>query len=91
MTLQEVENAIRTIKEEKRAGSAGSGAGMEEEDPELDLDEFISFVAKETSENEIKEELVEAYRKFCGPEDPNEGITREQLQKTMEAYGEKRL
>ena len=43
------------------------------------------------SENDVKEELVEAYRKFCGSEDATEGITREQLQETMALYGEKRL
>lgn len=57
----------------------------------MDVEEFITFIAKEMSENDVKEELVEAYRKFCGSEDATEGITREQLQETMALYGEKRL
>ena len=42
-------------------------------------------------EREVKEELVEAYQKFVGADDPNEGIRLQQLQKTMNDYGEKRL
>ena len=42
-------------------------------------------------ENDVKEELVEAYRKFSGSDDLTEGITREQLKATMMNYGEKRL
>lgn len=90
MTLQEVENNIRQIKDQKQGGSAASG-GEEDDAPELDLDEFIGFISEEMKDNEVKEELVEAYSKFCGPEGQENGITREQLQATMEAYGEKRL
>jgi len=42
-------------------------------------------------ENDVKEELVEAYRKFSGNDDLHSGITRQQLQETMMNYGEKRL
>ena len=42
-------------------------------------------------ENDVKEELVEAYRKFSGTDDGQGGITRKQLQDTMVNYGEKRL
>ena len=55
------------------------------------MDEFISFISKEMMDNDVKEELVEAYRKFCGTDDSNTGITREQLKNTMMDYGEKRL
>ena len=58
---------------------------------ELDLDEFISFISKEMMDNDVKEELVEAYRKFCGQDESQGGITLAQLQETMFAYGEKRL
>ena len=51
----------------------------------------MAFLGKEMQENEVKEELVEAYRKFCGGDELNGGITLQQLQDTMMAYGEKRL
>ena len=58
---------------------------------ELDITEFIAFISREILKNEGKEELVEAYHKFCGNEDGSMGITLKQLQETMEHYGEKRL
>lgn len=93
MELQEVENHIRDIKKERRreTSAAGSDVAMSEEDLELDLDEFISFISKEMLDNDFQEELVEAYRKFGGNEQTGQGITREQLRATMENYGEKRL
>ena len=42
-------------------------------------------------DNEVKEELVEAYRKFSGSDDLEQGFTRQQLQDTMYNYGERRL
>jgi len=32
----------------------------------------------------VTEELREAYRKFCGSDDTEQGFTRQQLRKTME-------
>lgn len=58
---------------------------------ELDLDEFMSFMSKEIMENDVKEELVEAYRKFTGTDDSSGGISLQQLQDTMIAYGERRM
>ena len=42
-------------------------------------------------ENDVNEELVEAYRKFTGSDENGEGITLEQLKNTMYNYGERRL
>ena len=55
------------------------------------MEEFISFISKEMLENDVKEELVEAYRKFSGSDDLVNGFTRAQLQETMQNYGERRL
>ena len=91
MELSEVEQNIKNIKQERRAAGSDVGSVDEEEDLELDIDEFISFISKEMMDNDVKEELVEAYRKFCGQDDSTGGITLAQLQETMMAYGEKRL
>lgn len=63
----------------------------EDEEPELDLKEFIAYISREMQEREVKEELVEAYQKFTGQDDPHGGITLEQLKETMISFGEKRL
>ena len=39
----------------------------------------------------MKEELVEAYRKFSGSDNLEQGFSRQQLEETMKHYGEKRL
>ena len=95
MELSEVRQHIRNIKLEKQAVTSGAASEDQEtlgdEDLELNLDEFISFISKEMMDNDVKEELVEAYRKFCGSEDSSTGITRQQLRDTMVHYGEKRL
>ena len=39
----------------------------------------------------MKEELVEAYRKFSGSDNLEQGFTRKQLKDTMYNYGERRL
>ena len=91
MEISEVEQNIRNIKQERRAVSSQGGEEDDDEDLELNQDEFISFISKEMMDNDIKEELVEAYRKFCGPDESKGGITLSQLQETMGAYGEKRL
>ena len=52
----------------------------------LDQDEFIDFITEGHSTN--MEELVEAFRTF-GPSDDTKAITKEELKKTMEKYGEK--
>ena len=84
--VEEIEDEIRNIKL-----AAASGGSIDEDNLELDLQEFISYISKEMQEREVKEELVEAYQKFVGADDPNEGIRLQQLQKTMNDYGEKRL
>ena len=48
------------------------------------------YISHEMLDNNVKEELVEAFQKFGGNVDQN-GITRKQLRETMEAMGEKRL
>ena len=90
MELSEVEASIKQIKRENNRDDEDFDEEDEEEN-ELDLNEFIAFISKEMLENDVKEELVEAYRKFSGSDDPNNGFTRQQLQDTMIQYGEKRL
>eukprot|EP00806_Schmidingerella_arcuata_P003572 Macronucleus_4240.p1 GENE.Macronucleus_4240~~Macronucleus_4240.p1 ORF type:complete len:176 (+),score=62.16 Macronucleus_4240:1-528(+) len=84
--VTEIEEEIRAIKQAQSHGS-----DIDEDDLELDLPEFISYISKEMQEREVKEELVEAYQKFVGSDDSIGGITLQQLQETMMAYGEKRL
>ena len=92
MDLSEVEANIKRIKKERMTESeAGSEESDEEEEYELNLDEFISFISKEMLDNEVKEELVEAYRKFSGSDNLTDGFTRQQLKETMINYGERRL
>ena len=55
------------------------------------MEEFIRFIKKEMHENNDKEELLEAFRKFTGTDEMSQGITKEQLKATMETYGERRL
>ena len=92
MELSEVEARIKEIKYEGQDVTSNAPASEDDDVAlELNLDEFISFISKEMMDNDVKEELVEAYRKFCGTDDSNTGITREQLKNTMMDYGEKRL
>ena len=81
------------IKMDERAvfGESEDEEVDSDEEKELDLDQFISFISKEMLDNEVKEELVEAYRKFSGSDDLEQGFTRKQLQDTMYNYGERRL
>ena len=90
MELEEVEKNIKAIKLLQRS-EYGEEEDEDDVGDELNLDEFITFISKEMLENDVKEELVEAYRKFSGNDDLHQGITRQQLQDTMMAYGEKRL
>ena len=79
MDLSEVEANIKRIKKERMESEAGSDEEDEEdeeEDYELNLDEFISFISKEMLDNEVKEELVEAYRKFSGSDNLTDGFNR---------------
>ena len=72
MDLSEVEQNIKNIKQERRAVTSGKGSQEEsdsDEPMELNLEEFISFISKEMMDNDDKEELVEAYRKFTGSDD----------------------
>lgn len=94
MELSEVQTHIKNIKLEKQAVTSGASAdneSLDDDELELNLDEFISFISKEMMDNDVKEELIEAYRKFCGSEDSSTGITKQQLKETMMNYGEKRL
>ena len=83
MEIAEVDAHIRAIKREAREREGGSDVNSEEE-KELNEEEFIRFIKKEMHENSDKEELLEAFRKFCGGDDSMAGITRQQLQATME-------
>ena len=80
MSEDDVREHIRQIKKDSRPeGYEPSARGGEEEsEEELDLDEFISFISKERQENEVKEELIEAFKVF-GPSDEHGSITRKQL------------
>ena len=55
------------------------------------MDEFIKFITYEMQQDQVNEELKEAYRKFSGSDDTDTGFNRQQLQETMENYGEKRF
>jgi len=63
MELNEVEANIKKIKEDQRRMNGDSDVESDE-DLELNLDEFIKFISEEMMQNDIKEELVEAYRRF---------------------------
>ena len=76
MDLHEVEANIKRIKRERKEDGSDEDEDSDEEDQELDLDEFISFISKEMLDNEVKEELVEAYRKFSGSDNLEQGFTR---------------
>ena len=91
MDISEVQENIARIKKERRRGSESEYDEEEDVEQELDLDEFISFISKEMLDNEVKEELVEAYRKFSGSDNLEQGFSRKQLQETMQDYGEKRM
>ena len=91
MDLAEVEANIKRIKKERMTESEAGSDESDEEDCELNLDEFISFISKEMLDNEVKEELVEAYRKFSGSDNLTDGFTREQLRDTMKSYGVRHL
>ena len=80
MSEDDVREHIRQIKKDSRPEGYEPSAhgGEEESEEELDLDEFISFISKERQENEVKEELIEAFKVF-GPSDEHGSITRKQL------------
>ena len=82
MDLQEVEANIKRLKRERRAEREEGSNDATPED-ELNLDEFIQFI-REMQQDTVTEELREAYRKFCGSDDTEQGFTRQQLRKTME-------
>ena len=90
MELSEVEANIRQIKLERPELGQAAPEKQEGEEDELVLEEFIRFISREMLENDVNEELVEAYRKFTGS-DEDQGITLLQLKETMNTYGEKRL
>ena len=58
---------------------------------ELNMEEFIRFITNEMQQDQVQEELKEAYRKFSGSDDTEMGFSRQQLQETMNNYGERRL
>ena len=76
MDISEVEANIAKIKKERRTESDSDESDEEDGEDELNLDEFISFVSKEMLDNEVKEELVEAYRKFSGTDNLEQGFTK---------------
>ena len=76
MELKEVEENIEQIKRERSDLGAATPDKQDGEDDELvlNLEEFIRFISREMLENDVNEELVEAYRKFTGS-DEDQGIT----------------
>ena len=84
MSIDEIKESMIELKK-----SYGYDADelAEEEDVELTMDEFLDYIAKEINDNNT-EELVEAFQTF-GPVDQRQGISRQQLRKTMEEFGEK--
>ena len=76
MELREVEENIEQIKRERSDLGAATPDKQDGEDDELvlNLEEFIRFISREMLENDVNEELVEAYRKFTGS-DEDQGIT----------------
>ena len=76
MEIEEVKKNIKQIKSERPdLGQAASDRQEGEEDDVLNLEEFIRFISREMLENDVNEELVEAYRKFTGSDENGEGIT----------------
>ena len=68
MELREVQENIEQIKRERPDLGQAASDRQEGEDDELvlNLEEFIRFISREMLENDVNEELVEAYRKFTG-------------------------
>ena len=85
MELKEVQENIEQIKRERPDLGQAATDRQEGDDDELvlNLEEFIRFISREMLENDVNEELVEAYRKFTGSDENNEGITLKQLKTTM--------
>lgn len=79
MDLQEVEANIKRLKRER----AEEGSNEATPEDELSQEEFIQFI-REIQQDTVTEELREAYRKFCGSDDPEIGFSRQQLRKTLE-------
>lgn len=79
MELREVQENIEQIKRERPDLGQAASDRQEGEDDELvlNLEEFIRFISREMLENDVNEELVEAYRKFTGSDENGEGITLE--------------
>ena len=77
MELKEVQENIEQIKRERPDLGQAATDRQEGDDDELvlNLEEFIRFISREMLENDVNEELVEAYRKFTGSDENNEGIT----------------
>ena len=77
MELKEVQENIEQIKRERPDLGQAATDRQEGDDDELvlNLEEFIRFISREMLENDVNEELVEAYRKFTGSEEGH-GITR---------------
>ena len=74
MTREEVEAKIAEVDDD--------GAG------ELEWDEFLNLMTEEMRAKQTDEELIEAF-KYFGPNNDQEGITREQLMAVLEQEGEK--
>ena len=74
MTREEVEAKIAEVDDD--------GAG------ELEWDEFLNLMTEEMRAKQTDEELIEAF-KFFGPNNDQEGITKEQLMAVLEQEGEK--
>ena len=74
MTREEVEAKIAEVDDD--------GAG------ELEWDEFLNLMTEEMRAKQTDEELIEAF-KYFGPNNDQEGITKEQLMAVLEQEGEK--
>ena len=74
MTEEEVQAKIAEVDDD--------GAG------ELEWDEFLNLMTEEMRAKQTDEELIEAF-KYFGPNNDQEGITKEQLREVLEQEGEK--
>ena len=84
MDLTEIEEKIRELKQNRQTES-GNDKNVPDE---LSQEEFILFISN-LQQDTVTEELKEAYRRFSGTDDPEQGFNSKQLFRTMEDNKEK--
>ena len=84
MDLTEIEEKIRELKQNRQTES-GNDNNVQDE---LSQEEFILFISN-LQQDTVTEELKEAYRRFSGTDDPEQGFNSKQLFRTMEDNKEK--